>query len=211
MEVALRRLEAASELAAYGLVPGYRPKRVVGEEGGFWALVEGFLEEGKWKGELVWTGRALDLAIEGEGWFVVLSPEGPLLTRRGDFRLSPEGLLVTPEGYPVLGEKGPIRLSSGEAVVREDGTVIEGGEVKGRIRVVRASGLKRVSPLYYTASSLSPSTARVRGGYLEFPEGWSERALSMAALAVRAFEASAAVSSASHTAAESLIRAAMGR
>ena len=57
-------------------------------------------------GTLKSTSEALHLALEGPGFFVVDTPQGEALTRRGDFRLDNEGRLVTQAGLPVLGEGG---------------------------------------------------------------------------------------------------------
>lgn len=48
------------------------------------------------QGALVETGGALDMAIEGEGYFTVLTPEGERLTRAGAFARSPDGEIVDP-------------------------------------------------------------------------------------------------------------------
>ena len=54
------------------------------------------------QGPLVGTENDLDLAIQGEGYFVVELPSGELgYTRSGNLQLSPEGQLVTADGYPV--------------------------------------------------------------------------------------------------------------
>ncbi len=60
---------------------------------------------------LVTTGNATDLALSGEGFFVVAGPNGPLYTRNGSFRISTAGLLVTAEGFPVREAGGqPIQV-----------------------------------------------------------------------------------------------------
>ncbi len=48
------------------------------------------------------TGNSLDIALEGKGFFEVLTPQGPRLTRKGTLSLNAEGTLVTTEGLPVL-------------------------------------------------------------------------------------------------------------
>lgn len=54
------------------------------------------------QGMLKRTGEPLDLALEGSGFFEVLTPDGVAYTRQGTFKISPEGLLVTANGHPVL-------------------------------------------------------------------------------------------------------------
>jgi len=55
------------------------------------------------QGTMQQTGNALDLALDGDGYFQVQLPGGQLgYTRAGNFSRSPEGLLVTNEGYQVM-------------------------------------------------------------------------------------------------------------
>jgi flagellar basal-body rod protein FlgG len=55
------------------------------------------------QGTMQQTGNALDMALDGDGYFQVQLPGGQLgYTRAGNFSRSPEGLLVTNEGYQVM-------------------------------------------------------------------------------------------------------------
>lgn len=54
------------------------------------------------QGSLQKSGRALDVAIEGNGFFEVLTPSGIRYTRQGNFSIDKEGRLVTSSGFPVL-------------------------------------------------------------------------------------------------------------
>jgi flagellar hook protein FlgE len=49
------------------------------------------------------TGRATDIAIQGNGFFIVRSGDGYVYTRKGSFTLSPGGALTTQEGLPLQG------------------------------------------------------------------------------------------------------------
>ena len=74
-------------------------------------------------GELAETGRTLDVAIEGEGYFVVDTPQGTAYTRAGSFQIDADGNL-TSNGNPVRGEGGPIALPPyAELTIAADGTV----------------------------------------------------------------------------------------
>lgn len=75
------------------------------------------------QGALKETENSFDLALEGDGFFTVLTPEGERYTRNGSFTLGKEGLLVTKEGYPVLGAEGPIQIKENNFVVDEKGKV----------------------------------------------------------------------------------------
>jgi flagellar basal-body rod protein FlgG len=82
------------------------------------------------------TGNPFDLAIEGEGFFAVRTPQGVRYTRQGSFRLASDGAVVTPLGYALLGQGGPIRVDDGMEVTPE-GVVFSNGAETDRIRVVR--------------------------------------------------------------------------
>lgn len=69
------------------------------------------------QGHLKETGNALDVALDGEGFFSVQTPKGIQYTRKGNFVLNSDGTLVTQEGYPVLGKGGGEIQISGQAVV----------------------------------------------------------------------------------------------
>jgi flagellar basal-body rod protein FlgG len=54
------------------------------------------------QGNLAQTGNPLDLAVQGNGYFQVLQPDGTIAyTRDGSFQLSPTGEIVTADGYVV--------------------------------------------------------------------------------------------------------------
>lgn len=83
------------------------------------------------------TGRSLDMAIDGEGLFVVDTPGGPRYTRNGHFARSGDGFLVSSEGFRVLGQNGPIPLAANEPVtVESDGTIRAGAAIAGRLQIV---------------------------------------------------------------------------
>ena len=66
------------------------------------------------QGTLSQTGGTFDLAIEGEGFFLVQTPEGERLTRAGSFTPNGQGDLVTHDGYPVLDAGGaPVFVPQG--------------------------------------------------------------------------------------------------
>lgn len=71
------------------------------------------------------TGRSLDVAVQGNGWIAVQSPDGSEgYTRAGDLQLTADGLLTDASGNPVLGNGGPISLpASGQIAIGEDGTI----------------------------------------------------------------------------------------
>ncbi len=77
-------------------------------------------------GPITGTGRALDVAVEGDALLTVQAlGDEEAYTRRGDLSISPNGLLVNGEGYPLVGEGGPISLPPGSDVsIGPDGAVL---------------------------------------------------------------------------------------
>lgn len=78
------------------------------------------------QGAMIATGRALDVALAGEGLIAVQASDGSeAYTRRGDLELSPSGLLITGDGIPVLGDGGPVAIPPGAKIsITPDGAVL---------------------------------------------------------------------------------------
>ncbi|MGE3512295.1 MAG: flagellar hook-basal body protein [Vicinamibacterales bacterium] len=118
------------------------------------------------------TGRDLDCAIEGNGFFVVQTAAGPRYTRNGRFTVSGDGTLVTEDGSPVLGTDGPIRLGSGEVAVEADGTVRTGQSAAGKLAVVEFADPTQLSresgATFRSATPPTPvANVSIKGGALE--------------------------------------------
>lgn len=90
------------------------------------------------EGKLVETGRPLDFALQGKGFFQVQTPQGLRYTRQGSFVVSGQGQLVTTEGYPVMGENGPIELGL-DAYIGTGGEVVEEGTIVNRMTLVNCA------------------------------------------------------------------------
>ncbi|HAW49462.1 TPA: flagellar basal-body rod protein FlgG [bacterium] len=139
------------------------------------------------KGSLEETGNPLDLAIEGDGFFQVLLPDGETgYARAGSFAKDAEGRIVTSNGY-ILQPEIVIPEDATEITIKEDGTVyvIAGGDMKtpvevGKIEIVRfinPSGLSAQGKnvLRETAASGDPiigtpgieGFGRIAQGFLE--------------------------------------------
>ena len=90
-------------------------------------------------GTLIKTGNPTDLALGGEGFFVVLGPWGEGFTRDGRFKLDKDGNLLSSAGsFPLLGKSGPISIPAGSEIeITQDGDVKTDGRVVDRIRVVK--------------------------------------------------------------------------
>lgn len=119
------------------------------------------------------TGRDLDVAIEGNAFFVVDTAGGPRYTRNGHFTMGADRKLVAEDGAAIKGVDGPIMLGSGEIRIDEDGTVWTGETQAGKLalvtfddpgQLVREQGA-RLRADGQTAKAAT--TATVRGGVLE--------------------------------------------
>jgi flagellar basal-body rod protein FlgF len=76
-------------------------------------------------GPMQTTGRALDVAIRGQGYFAVQALDGTeAYTRNGSFTQGPDGSLMNHNGLPVIGEGGPLTApANGQLLIGHDGTV----------------------------------------------------------------------------------------
>jgi len=92
------------------------------------------------QGSIIRTGRLLDFALYGKGFFVIETPEGPLYTRNGAFHISQNGQIVDSNGRIVAGEAGPITIPTdvgpSQLNVSSDGSISAGGAAIGRFRLV---------------------------------------------------------------------------
>lgn len=124
-------------------------------------------------GTIASTGRDLDLALDGPGFFVIGSAAGVRYTRNGSFTRRADGVLTTLEGDVVLGEQGPIQLGTGRVSVEEDGTVLTNGVASGRLRVVdfasEADVVRESGARFRAGAGVTPQVraTRVVGGSLE--------------------------------------------
>jgi flagellar hook protein FlgE len=119
------------------------------------------------QGPLQVTGMQTDLAVEGDGLFVVRTGNGVAYTRAGNFQLDATGTLCTVQGYPVLDVNGHTIQPGAKFTVGQDGTIAETGQ---RIALVAwpAGGATRLGEnLYAAAGNVPPATGRIRQGMLE--------------------------------------------
>ncbi len=127
------------------------------------------------QGGLERTGGTLDLAIEGDGYFMVETPDGQALTRAGAFTPNAAGELVTHEGMRVLDAGGaPILLPlDGAALsVGEDGTLSADGVPLAQIGLwapERPEDVERRSGLVFAlnAEPVPAENAKILQGHLE--------------------------------------------
>ena len=172
-----RQMDVVANNIANASTPGFKAEEVVMSEYKIQAerpvklsYVQDFATARDFRdGPLKATGNDLDLAIQGDGFFVVKTPDGNRYTRVGRFQLDKDGQIVTSQGYPVLGGGSPITLTpdDGHVNVAEDGTIstdrAKNGTqqaVVGRIDVVSFADKNALVPEQDNAYSAGGQTPR---------------------------------------------------
>ncbi len=84
------------------------------------------------------TRRALDVAIVGEGYFVLERQGQIFISRDGRFHIDPQGYLAHVSGARVLSDSGAIRLDSVNIRIHADGAVLADGNHQGKLQIVQA-------------------------------------------------------------------------
>jgi len=85
------------------------------------------------------TNNKLDLALEGDGFFVVQTPKGVAYTRKGNFSLNAQKILVTQDGQPVLGQNGPVQIRGNDIRISSEGEVQVDGMAVDKLRLATFS------------------------------------------------------------------------
>ncbi len=173
----------ASDLANVG-TSGYKTERgatVAAERPSFGAALDAAIDVtgGGAKvdfrpGTIGSTGRDLDAAIEGPGFFVLKTPAGERYTRSGSFMRRADGVLALNDGSAVMGVAGEIKVGKGALVIGEDGTIRVDEVTAGQLKVVTFAeerDVQRESGVRFKAIAGAappvPATARIVGGSLE--------------------------------------------
>ena len=120
------------------------------------------------------TGATYDMGIQGEGFFLLATPEGERLTRAGSFTPSAEGVLVNADGHALLDAGGApvaVPLGARSVAISQDGTMSADGEPVAQIglwQAVDPLSLRHQAGTLFSADAVEPAEAAViRQGYLE--------------------------------------------
>lgn len=152
-------------------------------------------------GEPIATGRALDLAIEGDELFFALT-DGvrTWLTRAGAFRLDADGVLVGENGLRVVGRDGDVRVASEGVDVRRDGQILHEGVAVAALQLFRPAeraALRAAGGTLLSATggarAAEPGAGRLRSGFLEASNADAARELVELVALTRQFESLARV------------------
>jgi len=148
-------------------------------------------------GALTHTGNPLDLALEGDAWFVVDTGQQEAYTRQGTLRLDADGQLVTVSGQRVVTTSGDVRLTSAAPTIDAQGNIRDAGAIIGQLKVVTVANPQSLTEtgdgLYVASDSTvtgSADTARVRQGFTEASNVISMNEMIKMIESVRHFEAS---------------------
>lgn len=123
---------------------------------------------------LAQTGGSFDFAIQGDGFFLIETPQGERLTRAGSFTPSAEGELVTMDGYRLLDAGGaPIFIppDAKSVALAQDGTLSVAGEPLAQVGLWQPSdplSLRHQSGTMFAADGVEPVTGgQIIQGMLE--------------------------------------------
>jgi flagellar basal-body rod protein FlgF len=158
-----RALDVTANNIANATTPGYRAERLVfsdflvhnrGRDLPPGAKVVTYTQDrasfrDQQAGPLTHTTNPLDIALAGDGYFMVETPRGQRLTRAGHFELSPEGNIVNSDGYALLdtrGEKLRMAPTDTHITISSDGTLGSNNGLIGRIAVVQPADPYRMKP-----------------------------------------------------------------
>ncbi|MEP2717373.1 flagellar hook-basal body complex protein [Pseudophaeobacter sp.] len=127
------------------------------------------------QGQLTQTGGTFDFAIEGDGYFMIETPQGERLTRSGAFSPNAEGDLVTMDGHRVLDAgRAPVFIpGTAETIhIGADGTITADGNTVGQIGLFQAAEgttLMREDGVMFRAEGEieDAETAKMVQGFLE--------------------------------------------
>lgn len=148
---AMKRLEIISNNLANANTPGFKKDRMLFESMLAGNVNPPAVPQGKTadpilqkesvfidysQGPVAQTGNAFDLAIDGDGFFVVNTPDGRAYTRQGNFRMAGDGTLATVDGFPVMGQGGAIKIQGSRVEISANGEVSVDGTPAGTISVV---------------------------------------------------------------------------
>ena len=157
------------------------------------------------QGALKKTGNVMDVAIEGKGFFEVLTPQGVRYSRNGHMKIDGQGRMVTREGHPVLSEgigQDPaqriIRLNGvRNLTISAAGEVYQNGELSGRLSVVEFPNTdalqKQGNSLYakkelYDGAAIPAQNFELHQGFAELSNVNIVKEMTDMIAATRAFE-----------------------
>jgi flagellar basal-body rod protein FlgF len=99
------------------------------------------------QGALEQTGNPLDVALQGQGFFTIQTPQGVRYTRNGEFERNAQGLLTTQDGNLVLGRNGAITLpTTGTVAIDKSGAVSVNGQQTDQLQLTQFANPLQLRP-----------------------------------------------------------------
>lgn len=149
MRASSQRIDSAAVNVANVSTPGFkRQLRSADRAGAPFDAALNRLRVDLSAGKLTETGRPLDLAITGDGFFQLRAGDTLIYSRQGAFALDAQGHVVTPQGYALQqAGGGDLVLDKGAVTVAADGTVLDGDRPLGRVAVFQANSAADVSAI----------------------------------------------------------------
>ncbi|HHU32994.1 MAG: flagellar basal-body rod protein FlgF [Zhaonellaceae bacterium] len=129
-------------------------------------------------GSLEETNNPLDLALAGEGFFTLATPQGIRYSRNGSFRLDGDGYLIDNHGNYVLGMGGPVFLDRTDFSLSQDGTLTIDGQYVDTILITTFNDetqlQKQGNDLFASLDGagprqLDPASVNLKQGFIEKP------------------------------------------
>jgi flagellar basal-body rod protein FlgF len=129
-------------------------------------------------GGLEQTGNPLDVALQGDGYFVVQAPGGERYTRAGSFVIDGEGTLRTHSGNEVVGDGGPLSIPQGTKIIRiaPDGSIQADGQEIGKFKLVQFSSTEGLTKEGLTLIAAGTGSAQVEAVNVSVEQGYLEGA-----------------------------------
>ncbi|HWF62722.1 MAG TPA: flagellar hook basal-body protein [Nitrospira sp.] len=122
-------------------------------------------------GRIRLTGNALDVAIQGPGFFEVNTPQGTRYSRNGMFSLDRERRLVNGLGYPVMGTKGEIKIPPGKLEITPQGAIKVNDKPVATIKVMEFAGddmpQKSSEGLFFSEKGTVAKNPQLQVGHIE--------------------------------------------
>jgi flagellar basal-body rod protein FlgF len=97
------------------------------------------------QGSSLQTGNPFDVAINGNGFFTIQTPQGVRYTRNGAFVRDARGVLMTQDGSLVMGNSGAVALPQGDVKISADGSISVDGNLVDRLRLTQFGNMSNVS------------------------------------------------------------------
>lgn len=124
-------------------------------------------------GKMINTGNPLDLAIQGDGFFMLRAGDKTYYSRSGQFARTADGLLATPEGWILQGSSGDVGTTGSGLQVTGDGVILQDGTPVARLAIKRFVDPSHLTPIGGSSFEADEAAAEdvvnpaVRQGMLE--------------------------------------------